>query len=441
MTATAFARHGNGREAAYRVFSETDGPTIVVLPAGTMPIEVLDEDPMFDRFLRTLGQYGRVVAIDRPGIGASDALDPGTDYNDQVVEASIAVLDDLRVEQAWFVSGGVGAVAIVRANADRPDRFAGGILVNPARVAEDPTRIDRVLDRDDEVFEDVMRTLAPSRWPDPAYRAWYERAGRLGASATAARAFYAALRSSGERLAAAPDRIEVARPVLLVHRRDNLRTSADDVAWWAEFFPDGEILTVEGIDTPIEAPDSGVIADTIGAFITGSRRDAIDDRPLRAVLFVDLVASTERVVEAGDSSWRAMLDRFEQSVGSVVTRHGGDVVKHTGDGALATFTTGSRALSASVALRRAAQELGLDCRIGVHVGEVELRGDDVGGVAVHIAARVMDRARAGQILASATVEGTTVGAARELRPLGPAELKGVDRPWNLFEYQLGSDPG
>ncbi len=433
MTGTAFARRRDGSEVAYRVFSDVDGPTMLLVPSGTMPIEILEEDQYFDQFLRTLGRYGRLIAIDRPGIGASDALDPDVDYHDQVVEASMAVLDALSAERAWFVGGGIGPAAFVRANAQHPDRFAGGALINPARPADDPTRIDRVLDRDDDVFDDVMRNLAPSRWGDPAYQAWFERAGRLGASATAARAYYAALRTASERFVSDPDRVETSRPVLLIHRRGNQRSSREDVAWWSEFFPGSDVLTVEGEDAIVEAPDSGVLADIIGSFITGSRQDAVDDRPLRAVLFVDLVSSTERAAAAGDSTWRAVLDRFEQAVGVVVGRQGGDVVKHTGDGALATFSTGSRAVAAAVAVRNAVREIGLECRIGVHVGEIEMRGDDVGGLAVHVAARVMDRAAGGQILASSAVEQTTVGAAWRFRSVGPVDLKGVDRPWELFE--------
>jgi class 3 adenylate cyclase len=154
---------------------------------------------------------------------------------------------------------------------------------------------------------------------------------------------------------------------------------------------------------------------------------------LFAVLFVDLVASTARAAAAGDSTWHAVLDRFEQLVGAEVARHGGRVVKHTGDGSLATFTTGSRAISAARALGPLAGELDLQCRVGVHVGEVEVRGDDIGGLGVHIAARVMGRAEPGQILVSSSVAQTTAGAGWLLRSIGITELKGIEQPWELHE--------
>ena len=144
---------------------------------------------------------------------------------------------------------------------------------------------------------------------------------------------------------------------------------------------------------------------------------------------------------AGDAEWRGHLDRYEQLVGSTVDRHGGTIVKHTGDGALATFATASRAPSAAVALRSGTRALDLEGRIGIHVGEIETRGDDVGGIAVHLAARVMGQARPGQILVSSAVAQTTIGGAHPLEPVGTFALKGIDRPWDLFELEQGRRSG
>lgn len=433
MSATQYTRLPNGHEIAYRTIVVADGPDFVFVPSGTMPVEVLEEDPMMARFLRTLGRYGTVHAIERPGIGASDPLDPDVDYSDQLIDACVAMLDALEVDAAWFV-GGVGhGASFVRLNARTADRVAGAALINPVRHAAERNRVDEVLGRDEQSFDDVMRVLAPSRWGDPAYQAWYDRAGRLGASATAARAFYTAVTASGDAYFRNPDVITDERRVLVIHRRDNQRVSVDDAQWWVDQFPGGELLRVEGADLTIEAPDSGALAHEIGTFATGIRLAPIDDRPLVGVLFTDLVGSTVRASEAGDASWRAVLDRFETSAADVVTRQGGTLVKHTGDGMLATCSTASRALEAATQVRRMAADIGLDVRIGVHVGEVEIRGDDIGGIAVHLAARVMDRADAGQIVITSTVVQSTIGGRWQFRAIGTAELKGIPDAWELYE--------
>ncbi|MDW3217756.1 MAG: adenylate/guanylate cyclase domain-containing protein [Acidimicrobiales bacterium] len=433
MSTTQYTRVGDGREIAYRTIVVADGPDFVFVPSGTMPIEVLEEDPMMARFLRTLGRYGTVHAIERPGIGASDPLDPDVDYSDQLIDACVAILDDLEVGAAWFV-GGVGhGVSFVRLNARRADRLAGAALINPVRHAVERHRVDEVLGRDEQSFGDVMRALAPSRWDDPTYQAWYDRAGRLGASAAAARAFYAAVTASGDAYLRDPDVITEERRVLVIHRQDNRRVSVEDAQWWVDQFPGGELLRVEGDDLTIEAPDSGALADAIGTFATGTRLAPTEDRPLVGVLFADLVGSTVRASEAGDASWRAVLDRFESRAATAVEEQGGTVIKHTGDGMLATCSTASRALEAATQVRRMAADLGLEVRIGVHVGEVEVRGDDIGGIAVHLAARVMDRAGAGQIVMTSTVVQSTIGGRWQVRAIGAADLKGIPDVWELYE--------
>jgi class 3 adenylate cyclase len=212
----------------------------------------------------------------------------------------------------------------------------------------------------------------------------------------------------------------------------------EDAEWWHRYFSGSELVSLAGADLSFEGLDAALLADTIGSYVTGARVDAAEDRPLRALLFIDLVASTERATSVGDERWRGQLDRYEQFVGSAVDRHGGTIVKHIGDGALATFATVSRALSAATALRSGTRALDLEGRIGIHVGEVEIRGDDVGGIAVHLVARVMSHARPGQILVSSAVAQTTIGGAHSLESVGTFNLKGIDRPWELFELTIES---
>lgn len=162
------------------------------------------------------------------------------------------------------------------------------------------------------------------------------------------------------------------------------------------------------------------------------------DRPLLALLFADLVGSTSQASEVGDRNWHGLLERYEASVVSVVDRHGGTIVKYTGDGSLATFATPSRALAAASALRDHTHGLGPAVRMSMHVGEVEDRAGDIGGIAVHLAARVMDQATGDQLLVTETVVQTTTGARQRFEPIGEVDLKGIEQPWTLYDAHLDS---
>ena len=437
MHEVCFAQLENGREVAYRIESDSDGPTIVHLFSGTAPIEVLSDDPMYDRFLRTLGRYGRLITFDAPGIGASDAFDPDRPLLEQIMDAYLAVLDAIGVQSAWLVQKGVGG-HLARAVAVRHRaRIHGAVVLagmSPPRLVQARAELDRILVRGQagRAFEDVI----PSRAGDPAYREWHDRAGRLGATAAGARAFYEALGASAARsLAEGPEVITDPIPTAIIHRREARQTTLEDCQWWIDQFPGAELILIDGADEFIEGLDAGTLADTMGTFITGARATAADERPLVAVMFCDLVDSTSKVAADGDAQWKSMLDRYERQLAAVVDRHHGTLVKFTGDGGLAIFPSGSRALSGALDLRASTRQLGLEGRIGIHVGEVERRQDDIGGLAVHLAARVMGVARPGEILVTSTLAQSTIGGSVRLSSTGTHDLKGLDQPWELFAIE------
>ena len=167
-------------------------------------------------------------------------------------------------------------------------------------------------------------------------------------------------------------------------------------------------------------------------FITGERPESRSERRMVAILFTDLVDSTPAAAASGDTIWRSLLDRYEASLRRSIERHHGIVIKTTGDGALATFPSGSEAVAAAVAVRNATNDLGLMGRTGIHVGEVEQRGDDIGGIAVNLAARVMGQAQPDEIIATSSLEQATIGSRYQFDDLGTRMLKGIDRPWQLF---------
>lgn len=435
MDEICFAQLESGAEVAYRVVSDADGPTIVHIPGGTTPIEVLSDDPMYDRFLRTLGRYGRLIVFDRPGVGASDAFEPDRLLTEQNAEAFVAVLDAVGAESAWIAQK--SAYIARHLASEHRARIDGAALLadwRPAALVEWARGLDRMLSRSSDADSQAF-VPNPSRADDPSYLAWHERAGRIGASAAEARALYT---TGLEQLrqfvsdGAYPFEITEPLPVAVVHRRQSASSTLEDAEWWVDQFAGAELILLDGVDDGIEGIDAGTLADVMGTFITGERAASDDDRPLAAILFCDLVESTGRAASAGDTTWKSTLDLYERHVASVVDRHHGTLVKFTGDGALATFRSGSRAMSAANDLRAGTRELGLEDRIGIHLGEVEQRQDDIGGLAVHLAARVMGCAEPGQVLVSSAIAQTTLGSRFELAPVGPHDLKGFDHPWELF---------
>ena len=433
MAQTQFTALANGQEVAYRWLSQSAGPTFVHVPGGMVPIEVLEDDPPYERFLRALGDYGSLVVYDFVGKGASDPFDPDVDFVDQNADCFAAVVTACGVEAAWLVVSGVaGAPLAHRAATRHPGLLSGAAVLNPPGPPGDGRVLDveTLLARDDSSNLTVLQTRAPSRVRDPAFRAWHERAGRLGGAAAAGRALYEASLRSTPRVIKAVDEIVEPRPFLILRRRKAVDSLVLD--WWTARFPGSDVITLEGADHDFNSADSVVIADTIGAFVTGEQRRSIDDRLLLALLFVDLAASTTGVARLGDLAWAAALDSYEHVVEDVVGRHGGSVVKHLGDGTLATFRTGMHAVGAAASIRRELVDLQLDAYFGVHVGEVEVRGDDIGGIAVHLAARAMSAAEPGQILLTSTALQSIEGGRRRFVTVGVRELKGLDQPRELF---------
>lgn len=429
MREIRIATVADGREIAYRVASGSEGPVVLYTPQGTAPVELLDEDPMYVRFAETIGSRARLVYFDRPGIGASDPFDRTRDYESQVVEAFVAVLDALEATSAWMVgSDGHLAAGLIRLH--RP-RVLGAVLLNPMDPFRSPvSSSDEILERGGDFFS---RVIAPSRAGDPVFLSWSERVGRLGATAAGARAFWNAVGAS-RRAAGLVEPVEAAPPVRIVRRRNALDAAHSE--WWRRVFPDAELVTLEGRDLADVSLDAGVVAAAITEFVTGERVRAPVDRRLVAVLFTDLVDSTRAAAAAGDAAWRALLDSYERQLARAIERHHGDLVKHTGDGALATFPSGSQAIDAAVELRNIATDLGLRGRAGVHVGEVELRAGDIGGIAVHLAARVMGEAGPGEILASSTAAQSSLGGRYRFAVRGTRQLKGISEPWQIFEVGL-----
>lgn len=221
-------------------------------------------------------------------------------------------------------------------------------------------------------------------------------------------------------------------PVLVLHRAADPLFSVEHRRYLAEHIPDARYVELPGNDYPFWIGEVDTFLEEIEEFVTGARPIREADRRLATVLFTDVVGSTEQLARSGDRAWRDLLDRHDALMQQELARFGGRQVKTTGDGVLATFDGPARAIRGACAIRDAVARLGIDIRAGLHTGEIELRGDDVAGIAVNIAQRVSSLARSGEVLVSRTVTDLVAGSRLEFEDRGSHELKGVPGRWQLY---------
>jgi class 3 adenylate cyclase len=274
--------------------------------------------------------------------------------------------------------------------------------------------------------------LNPSLREDPEARSWYARYFRLSASPALARTLLIHNAEGDVR----PLLPSVQAPTLVLHRSDERWLSVEHGRYAASKIPGARLVELPGTDHYIWEQNADAVVEEIEEFLTGVRRGRAPERVLTTLLFTDLVGSTDHARRHGDERWHQILDRHEASVRRQIARFDGRFVKNTGDGALASFNGPAQAIRCALAIREALRGLGLVVRAGVHTGEVERRGDDVSGIAVHIAARVATTAAAGEVLVSRTVADLIAGSEVQLTDRGEQELKGIPERWRLFSADL-----
>lgn len=411
-------------------------------------IDARDEEPHVRRFERRLGSFGRLVRFDPRGLGLSDRTDPGTAAEGLGVSDVIAVLDAAGSSRAAVFAAGGSGVTALQVAAEHPERVSSLALVHSyARAspadgypygvpAEDLQRfIDSVVDvgRKSGASNETVRSvddiamLAPSLANDLEYRDWWKRAGQRAASPGAARAFLGMMLQSDVRDVLP----RITAPALMVHRSESLFPVAFS-EYLAAHLADARLVVLPGRDHFPFAGDGDAILDEIEEFLTGVRGGAGTERVLTTLLFTDIVGSTERVVESGDRRWAELLDRHDSMVRAELRRFKGREVKTMGDGMLATFDGPARGMRCAAAICSAARGMGLEVRAGLHTGEVEMRGDDVSGVSVHIAQRVSALGGPNEIVVSRTVVDLVTGSGIEFDDRGEHELKGVSGTWRIF---------
>jgi class 3 adenylate cyclase/pimeloyl-ACP methyl ester carboxylesterase len=436
---TRYARSGDA-SIAYQVVG--DGPLdMLFLPGWISQIEQLWEAPGNRRFLERLAAFSRLILFDSRGTGLSDRVLEAYTLEQEARDA-IAVLDAAGSERTAIFTYSLGGLVGAQLAADCPERIGALIMyASVARTSWAPD-YDWALTREEreeltesnmgawgEVNGPAMSLFAPSRGEDPALAAWFARLQRLAASPGEMRIIAGAMIDLDVREAL--PRIRV--PTLVMHRPRELVWDVRHSRYLAEHIPGARYVELDGVDSFPFVGDSDAIIEEVEEFLTGVRSGGEIDRALLTVMFTDIVDATARAAKLGDGRWRDLLAHHDEQVRVELGRFEGREVKTVGDGFLATFAgPPSRALRCALAITRAAREIGVDVRVGMHTGECELIGDDVGGMAVHIASRVCGLAQPGEVLVSGTVFGTVVGGPFEFTDKGFHALKGVPGNWPLF---------
>lgn len=439
-TRTQYANAGDV-EIAYQVLSE-GSVDLLLYPGWTIPIDYMDEDPSMARFQRQLASFGRLIRFDPRGMGLSDRralLDPPT--LEQWAQDGLAVLDAVGSEQAVVVAPYGHSLVGITLAAQHPERVASLITLNgtartrwdPDYPAGAPEEFFAATERDGAAPDavergfDILSLLGPSVANDPAFRLWWDRAGNLGATPAMSRAMWHVVIEADVRHLLPT----ITVPTLILGVSSGFFSAAHG-RYLAEHIQGSTYVELVGSDTLYWVGDVGPMLDEIEEFVTGVRGGADTERVLATVLFTDIVDSTDRAARIGDRQWRDLLDRHDQSVRSEIERFRGREIKTLGDGFVATFESPRRAIECALAIRRSMDALNLRLRAGIHTGEVEVRGDDVAGLTVHIASRVSALASPGEVLASSTVKDLVVGSNIEFAMRGDHELKGVPGTWRLF---------
>jgi class 3 adenylate cyclase len=412
-----------------------DGPLdLVWVPGLSSNLEMDLETPAFDRLLQRLASFSRLMIFDKRGMGLSDRS-VGAPTLEERMDDVRAVMDAVGSERAALIGMSEGGPMSVLFAATYPERTVALVLYGTgARIRDDVdysyggdawvAEFCRILDEGWGTGES-LRLWAPSKLGNPAIREWWGRLERTAGSPHTMRALVDTLVGIDVR-AVLPT---VSVPTLVLHATDDT-VPIGAGRWMADHIRGARFVEIPG--EHITGHVGHQFADEVESFLTGRRHAVATDRVLSTVLFSDMVRSTEQAAAVGDRRWREILDQHDAIASRQIDLHRGRRVKATGDGVLATFDGPARAIACGCELRDSLQSLGVDVRVGLHTGEIELRDGDIGGIAVHIGARIARVANAGEVLVSRTVTDLVTGSGIEFADRGLHQLKGVPGDWQLF---------
>lgn len=427
----------DGTNIAYRLMG-TGPDEIVFIPPWMSSVELDVEDPYIGPTVRRLASLGRLVSFDKRGGGMSDRIPPDVLASIETRAADLgSVLDAAGCERPTVFAGADGAAVALVYAASHPDRLRGLCLYAPfARALEAP---DYPLGYPTEVVDLMVAATvetwgsgrvaptAPSLADDPGFLSWFGSYQRRSASPAAGGQFLRMAIETDVRAVLSSVRV----PTVVIHRTGDQLVPVAAGRYVADHIAGARLVEVPGDDHLWAVGDTGAVLDVVEEMVTGRQASRPVTRVLVTVLFTDIVGSTALASDLGDQQWLDLLASHDTAVRRQLERFGGTEVKATGDGFCATFASPGQAIRGATAIRDAVAPLGLEVRAGLHTGEIELRGADVGGVAVHIAARVSALAQAGEVLVSGAVPPLVMGSGIEFENRGEHALKGVPGQWRI----------
>jgi len=436
---TRYAKSGDVH-IAYQVVG--DGPLdLVYAPPWIGNMELFWEEPSYARFLKRLASFSRLILFDKRGTGSSDRA-AEIPIIEQQIDDLTSVMDSVGAERAALLGASEGGSLCTLFAATRPERTSALILCGA--VATTRWSPETPWAPTSETFETWIQTVerewgrplaielfAPSVAHEKRFRDWWARLLRLAASPAAAVALLRMLDEIDVRPVLPTIRI----PTLVLHCTGDRVVNVENGRYLGRYIPNAKYVELPGTDHFPYLGDADAILAEIEEFLTGVRPLPESDRVLATVLFTDIVSSTERSAQVGDRKWKDLLDQHDTLIHRELERHRGRLVKNTGDGILATFDGPARAIRCAQAIASSVKSLGIEVRAGLHTGEVELRGEDVTGMGVNIAARVMDAAGPGEVVVSSTVKDLVAGGGLRFADRGTRDLRGVPGEWRLFAVE------
>lgn len=432
---TKYAKSGDVN-IAYQVFG--GGPDLIITFGALSHLDLFWEEPTHARFLHRLSSFARVIAFDKRGVGLSDRVTHPTleEWTDDI-EAVMAAAGSTRAVLFGISEGGPASLLLA---ATHPDQCSALVLYGSfAKMLKGPDYpwgwgredLEATVAKNLTNWGDgsTLAVFAPSRVNEKPFFEWWRKLERAGVSPSA----MAALMRSWEGIDVRSLLSAIHVPTLVIHRARELAVNVGAGRFLAQQIPGAKYVELSGEDHNPYSGDQDALLDEVEEFLTGMRHARETDRVLATVLFTDIVGSTQRAATLGDRAWRDLLGTFYSTVRKELGRYRGKEVNTAGDSFLATFDGPARAIRCARAIRDSLHPLGIQVRTGLHTGECELMGDDVGGIAVHIGARVAAIAAPDEVLVSSTVKDLVAGSGMSFKDRGTHELKGVPDAWRLFQ--------
>jgi class 3 adenylate cyclase len=440
---TQYARSGNV-SIAYQVLGEGP-PDFVFVPGLISNIEYAWQQPACAAWLRSLASFSRVIWFDKRGTGVSDRVTDVPTLETRMDDVR-AVMDEVESQQAVLMGVSEGGPMSILFAATYPERASGLILwgsdVKGVRTDDYPwaPSFEEAIRAVEEAgqrwgsrdyCDEVLRTAVPSLAGDEDFRRWWSSYMRLGASPASAAALLRMNMEIDVRGVLPAIRV----PTLILHRTEDRVVDVRNSRYMAERIPRAHSVELPGVDHFAWIGDTERVLVEIKTFLAEVREGVELDRRLATVLFTDIVGSTQKAADLGDRRWRELVGSHHARVRSELARFRGEELDTAGDGFFATFDGPARAIRCACAITESVRELGIDVRAGLHTGECELIDGKVGGIAVHIGARVAAAAEPGEVLVSSTVKDLVAGSGIAFCERGVSELKGVPGEWKLFAVE------